>query len=166
MSSEASGYPIPEALHSEYSGEPFKQCTQCGGSLSQAFAYQIQKVFRGEEVLFELALCQSCSEGLGREISEESHEALSEFMQSLLTSHYASDACKSCGIPRYELVRYSRVALCQTEFLAYEMTLCETCEDAVQNKLSQETRDRHDDFIRDNFPGVPSELDLNPLKLF
>lgn len=43
--------------------------------------------------------------------------------------------------------------------------ICGRCTDGVDEILSQKTREAHDGFVRDRFPGVPADLDL-PVGLF
>ena len=42
------------------------------------------------------------------------------------------------------------------------MIMCDTCEERVQELLSQKTRDVHEDFMQNHFPGIPANLDLRP----
>src|SRR5688572_17890380 len=52
---------IPAEFHSEYEGRPFQSCTRCGEMLSEiAEGYQIFKLFRRGEAIYEYALCHPC----------------------------------------------------------------------------------------------------------
>lgn len=42
------------------------------------------------------------------------------------------------------------------------LVMCDGCNERLQDCLSRKTRDVQDDFVRDNFPGVPADLDLSP----
>ncbi|MEM7263704.1 MAG: hypothetical protein AAF488_17075 [Planctomycetota bacterium] len=158
--------PIPEELYSEYSGEPFAKCLVCDAALTDDKIYQIQKSFRGTNVAFEMAICQGCGQSTSEEFSEESLEVMHAFLSTIVDAvAERSEACGACGKAQTELKNFSVVGLCKGEsLLVPRMVVCMECEEDVQNRLSRETRERQGDFVRDNFPGVPADLDLAPLQ--
>ncbi len=158
--------PIPETLHSDYDRGPFKKCVVCEDALTDGRLYQVQKTFRGNEVVFEMAVCERCGRSTCEEFSEESLVVMQTFVGSLVDGMAENeDGCGACGNARDSLRNYSIVGLCRTEeILLPAMIVCEECEHGVQERLSKTTRERQGEFIRDNFPGVPADLDLAPLQ--
>jgi hypothetical protein len=156
--------PIPAELHSVYEGGPFRVCSVCSFPLGAGCLYEIQKVFRRDRVVFEMALCQHCGEKLCREFSRESTEALKGFLLSNFRPSPESCHCHFCGFPRV-LFRegLTLIGACQESSLILPpIVLCGKCEEALQGRISQKTRAVQEDFVRQNFPGVPCDLDLNP----
>ncbi len=155
--------PIPELLHSVYSEGPFRQCTVCDRDLSDGTVYEIQKVFRGTEVVFEYALCFGCYEDISQEFSRESIERVQNFVESEFKPVEDVTHCHFCGLPRSVIHNFTLVGMCCKHALIVPgLVMCETCEERLQTVLSQKTRDVQGDFIRDNFPGIPANFDLSP----
>ena len=48
---------IPEELHSFYEEGLFRKCTICDKDLEHLGLYEVQKVYRNKEVIFETAIC-------------------------------------------------------------------------------------------------------------
>ena len=67
--------------------------------------YEIQKVYQGDRVIFEMALCQHCGEQICQEFSEESMEALKGFLLSHFRPSSEACHCHFCGFPRALLKR-------------------------------------------------------------
>lgn len=161
--SPAEGEPaeVPEILRSEYSGRPFETCLVCRTDLADAELHIVEKMIRGGEAVMEMALCGGCAEEMSRDCSEESLQTIREVQESWAENADDDAACcAGCGkfhvsasgfvvagyfLPGYELMR--------------SMTVCETCHDGVQQRLSRSTRERFGEFIRDHFPGVPENID-------
>jgi len=155
--------PLPQELHSAYAAKPFEKCSSCSARLDSGCLYEIQKVFRMGEVIFEMALCQTCGEEACREFSEESMEALKGFLMCNFTPSPASCHCNFCGFPRAILDRFTLIGACQEQSLLLPpITLCDGCAEALQCRVSPKTRETQEEFLRKNFPGVPGALDLNP----
>jgi hypothetical protein len=163
LNNEAEHGPIPPDLHSFLTGGPFRTCTVCGCGLTNAGLYEIQKVYRGSEVVFEMALCQTCSEGLSREFSKESIDALKGFLVSSFQPSPETRQCHFCAFPRALANGYTLVGACRAETLLLPLiVLCDTCGEKLQSLLSKKTRACQDDFIQNNFPGVPADVDFSP----
>ena len=153
--------PIPPELHSVYDCRPFSRCTICSGSLD--CVYELQKVFRGSEVLFEMAICRQCGEQVAKEFSKESIEAMKGFLLSNFRPHEETSHCHFCGFPRELLSGWTTLGACRNEQLIFPLiVVCETCSESLQERLSKATRDLQDEFIRDHFPGVPENIDFSP----
>ncbi len=154
---------IPSELHSFYDKGPFRSCTVCGGDLSSGCLYEIQKVYRGKEVIFEMAICQTCGEAICQEFSEESMAAMKGFLLSSFKPSRETCHCHFCGFPRPLSSGYTLVAACRASALIVPaIVLCDRCGEKLQARLSKKTKESQEDFIRNNFPGVPAEMDLNP----
>ena len=160
--------PIPKELHSVYEGGPFIKCSVCGHSLAAAESedgvlFEVQKVFHGREVIFEMALCQPCGESLCGELSAESLEALKGFLLCNFKPSLAPQHCHFCCMPRALLDRFTLVAACRRDALVLpSIVLCDHCGDRLQQQISPKTRETQDEFLRDHFPGLPGARDLNP----
>ena len=72
--------PIPELLHSVFEKGPFKTCCVCSKVLTDGRLYEIQKVFKGREAIFEMAICHGCGEEVAQEFSDESKENMKKFL--------------------------------------------------------------------------------------
>jgi hypothetical protein len=48
------------------------------------------------------------------------------------------------------------------QLLMPPIIMCDACQLYLNERISKKTRDIRDEFIRDNFPGVPTDLDLSP----
>lgn len=157
---------IPESLHSDYEEGPFTKCLVCSQSLQTAQLYQIQKTRRGPETILEMAICFRCAKDLGDEMSEESKETIQRFMQTLVEHPDDPDSCRACAKRPDAVVNATTFAVCMGEFLMMSpVTICDECEDNLQNSLSKATRDRQGQFFRDHFPGIPADLDISPLRV-
>jgi hypothetical protein len=125
--------------------------------------YEIQKVFRGPEVLFEMAICRRCGEQVAKEFSEESIEAMKGFLLSNFKPDKEASHCHFCAFPLALLTGWTMVGACMEDRLVFPpIILCEPCSENLQQRLSKKTRDVQDEFIRDHFPGVPADLDFSP----
>ena len=153
---------IPPEMRSEYEEGPFQTCLVCRGTLDDGRTYQILKVRRGRECVLEMALCFRCANEVQKEFSEESREAIRRFrMRAFQCS--AENTCEFCPRPLEELTAFTVTGLCRGASLIHELVfVCDTCEEALNELLSQKTRDVEGDFIRQNFPTVPEALDLSP----
>ena len=78
--------PIPEELRCTFTDGPFTQCSVCGKPLVDVGIYEIQKVFRAKECVFELAMCHGCLQSIASEYSEESKDAITEFHMGICWS--------------------------------------------------------------------------------
>jgi len=152
---------IPCELHSAYERGPFKTCTGCSRDLADGCLYQIQKVVRGKETVFEMAICQGCGMRLYEEFSEESLEALKSFFLENFKPSPECSNCHFCGFPRPLAKTYTIVGICQKALLIMPpLVLCDRCSESLQARISKKTRDVQDNFIRSTFPGVPADLDV------
>jgi hypothetical protein len=159
--------PIPDLLHSVYEKGPFRTCCMCGQVLTDGRLYEIQKVYRGKEAIFEMAICHGCGEDVAREFSQESMENMKKFLMENFKPAPEPLHCHFCGFPRALVPNFTIVGMCREHsLLVPSIIMCEKCSESLQEKLSRKTREAQGDFIRDNFPGVPEGLDVSPTPTF
>jgi len=155
--------PIPQLLHSVFEKGPFKTCCVCSKVLTDGRLYEIQKVFKGREAIFEMAICHGCGEEVAQEFSNESKENMKKFLVDNFRPAPAPAQCHFCGFPRNLVPNFTIVGMCQKfSLLVPSIIMCEKCTERLQGKLSRKTREAQGHFIKDNFPGVPEGLDVTP----
>ena len=155
--------PIPTLLHSIFEKGPFRTCCVCGSVLTDGRVYEIQKVYRGKEAIFEMAICHCCGDEVAREFSDESKESMKSFVLSNFRPAPEPTHCHFCGFPRGITPNFTVVGMCrETNLILPSIVMCEACTEKLQAKLSRKTREAQGEFVRDNFPGVPEGLDLSP----
>ncbi len=157
--------PIPTELHSDYEERPFRICTRCGETLCDFVeGYQIAKVFRRGEVVFEYALCAPCHTGLVDEFSDESRQTLEKFYHENITIGLGSEACAICRCGRADLAEpeFTLGAVCHGTELLESLMICGACAEKSGSFISKKTQEVFGDFINDNFPGVPADALPSP----
>lgn len=160
--SEIPEVPIPRRLHSVYANGPFTHCVDCKQNLIEPPQfYEVQKVYKGREVIFEYALCNSCGEKLMKEYSKES---LTNLQQYFIEHYWPSldiEQCQLCHNDSFE--EYSLMSMCRGSSMLALFVICHQCTESLEQLLSEKTRKVMGDFVDDKFPGVPAEFDLLPL---
>jgi len=167
---------IPEAFHSLETDTPFKTCCDCGCELlDSAEMYMVQKSFAKAECVMEFALCDQCKKELDAQISDESKEALYDFLfdnSDVLKAEHEPDPsevmqqieqCLVCERKRSDCESYTYSGLFVGSHIVaglLPMMICDHCQEAISENMSDHTRDVKDKFYRENFPGPPSEIDL------
>jgi hypothetical protein len=74
--------PIPPIFQSLEKDGPFEKCINCERSLLEdGVTYLIERAFKGDEPIIELAMCLECHDLLADELSEESRQRMTEFMK-------------------------------------------------------------------------------------
>ncbi len=150
---------IPPELHSEYEGRPFHTCTRCGEMLREIpEGYQIFKLYRKGETIYEYVLCHPCHSGLVDRFSQESRTRLADFYRQRVSMHLGRGKCAVCGDTRSEAgaEEFSLTAACKGDQLVHDLMVCGPCRVEMQSLLSRETRGVWDRFVEDNLPGAPS----------
>ena len=161
---------IPRELHSEYEERPFQSCTRCGEMLEEiADGYQLFKLYRRGEAIYEYALCHPCHGGVVQQFSVESKLRLAEFHHQRVSLNLGRCRCAVCGNARGEdgEEEFSLTAACRGRRLIHELMVCGRCRREMQSLLSSHTREVWDRFVSENFPGVPgdSTTPVSPLEL-
>ena len=159
---------IPRELHSEYEERPFQTCTRCGELLCEiAEGYQLFKLYRRGEAIYEYALCHPCHAGLLREFSHESRQRLAEFHAQRMTLNLGRMRCAVCGHDRAEDEEFSLTAACQGTGLVHALMVCGPCRRGMHDLLSKHTREVWERFVNDNLAGAPEGTltPVSPLEL-
>ena len=160
------GIPIPNIFHSAYLEGPFTRCTGCDKDLQSASClYEIQKVYKGKEPIFEYALCTECGENLVNEYSQESLAALQQYFIKNYWPSKQEDQCHLCHETIAEETGQERaiMALCKGDQLMIHFILCQSCMEAMEELISEKTRKTMGDFIENKFPGIPAEFTPFPM---
>ena len=148
------GGPIPASLHSAQHERPFTTCQVCSRALDAATSYTIVKSYRRDECVFEMAICTGCAEAEAETYSEASKAALHAFRRRML-EHLEGDGCDTCGSDLDPVRGVSVYGRCRGDELWLVSHMCATCEEALNDALSPETRGEHDRFMQTHFPGPP-----------
>ena len=153
--------PIPAALHSAFLDGPFDKCVSCSADLlAPGCVYQIQKSWKGSEVVFELAVCARCAMETMREFSEESLARIQTFLSKRYRPSLRLDHCHFCRKALDEGTDHEIGAPCMGSGLLRPVVLiCAECSRSSQENLSQKTRNTWKDFVDRNIPGVPDALE-------
>ena len=150
--------PIPHELFSDYTDEPFSNCTRCGESLKDfPGGFQISKAWKRGECVFEYALCDHCRQALMEEFSLESRRRLAEFQQEKVSFEGGLDQCSVCGKKRHDhnASEFVLTGVCEGDRLLHGLMVCGTCGEETQKLISAPTRDTWRRFRDENFPGPP-----------
>jgi hypothetical protein len=163
---------VPVVLHSEYTDEPFKNCTRCGESLLDfPGGYQVSKAWKRGECVFEYALCDHCRMGLMQDFSKESKERLARFEHEHVRYEGGLDHCAVCSTRRDSMAAAEMVltGVCEGDRMLHSLMICENCAEQSRALLSEHTKDTWRRFRDENFPGPPGDevfdLDPEPLQL-
>ena len=90
-------------------------------------------------------------------------EALKCFLFSNFRASPEALHCHFCGLPRALLGGWTLVGACQgSSLILPAIVLCDRCGESLQRRLSKHTRETQEDFIRQNFPCVPADVDFSP----
>ena len=176
---------IPTQFHSVQHEGPFTRCIQCEVDLpTSGRLYAIEKIYRGKEVIIELAMCLDCRDSSSECMSKESIAAIGNYFDSKLdvngrlnrlsqTELQESseimpwiDSCVISGQKIESLHEYQIFAICQGNELQREffpMMISGSVIEEISEILSEQTKGWMDDFIGDNF-GLPSEFCDPPLR--
>lgn len=158
---------IPVEFHSAYEERPFQSCTRCGEMLAEITdGYQILKLYRNREAIYEYALCHPCHAGLVEQFSAESRQRLEEFHRQRVSLNLGRWKCAVCGNARGEdgEREFSITGACQGHRLIHDLMICGACRREMQSLLSTHTRGVWDRFVEENLPGVPADS-LTPCDL-
>jgi len=158
---------IPEELHSEYEERPFQSCTRCGESLEDfEEGYQISKIYRAEECIMEYAICYHCHTSMLEEFSQSSRDAMQRYQAENVRGGLGMHVCAVCDNKREAGVmkEYGLAAICFGMDMIEAVCICGGCSEKMQEVISEETRDRWNKFIEENFPCAPNEVNPEPAK--
>ncbi len=154
---------IPELLYSACDEGPFKACVACGADLTSPEAiYQVQKTWKNDEVVFELAVCARCASLAARDFSAESFERIQRFLMERYQPSLDLGHCHFCRkrLDGEEPAEYEVGGFCRgVRLLRPVVIICTSCSEKSQEDLSEQTRKAWGDFVDSNIPGVPRSLE-------
>lgn len=177
------GDAVPRDFYSEYLSAPFLHCIDCEAEVQwTGEAYSIVKSYVGRETVFEMAICGRCSIRLAESYSDHSKAVIEAAVREwqhpqgrstppattanpgLVRGRIEELAhCAACGRSRVECRRYCIVgafigqALVSPADTSFRLPLliCDRCNSAATENISQQTRDNWDRFVEDHFDGPP-----------
>jgi hypothetical protein len=171
---------IPKILYSSDSGKPFTNCMVCDQYLlNDGTAYLIEKAVKNhralnvKEVIFEYAMCLSCSIKMNSSLSEESRQRINEYFQQntdlvnrrerllakkrVRTTDWIS-RCLIKDTPIKESEEYQIVAQCDGNHMLFTympFALSMKALDEISSLLSAKSLGEIDDFMGKYFTGPP-----------
>ena len=173
---------IPSEFYDSEQDAPFQHCTMCEVSLTEPpKTYVVEKAMKqypgkgAQELVYEIAICQSCVEKSREAMSDESIQYLMEYMQENgpqipgfqqgisgeSQPEDNLDACLFTGTKREQLKEYKIVALLRGNELPYYsnpyLVSGDVMED-IASLLSPKTRDELNR-MRDQILDIPPELE-------
>ena len=170
---------IPEKFHNSLTDHPFEHCKMCKKELLESKSeYLIEKAYRrfkddkGEELLFEVAICLECATNMRSTLSKESVSNIQSFffrkaMERRATmadpAGFMGDPLRECllnGKPLEDTEEYQIYAHCRGYQISIDggyYMLSDEIIEKIQSLLSKETKDELQRFSDDNF-GIPPEL--------
>jgi hypothetical protein len=172
--------PIPETFQSlQYDGL-FTKCIECERELLDGSClYWIERVFRGTEPIFEMAMCMTCREKIAEELSEDSRMRINAYVEERLdvemrhteTQQWPDDQldlwlerCALTKRPLAECRTYQIAGACVGPLLSIDMLpimISDQAGEEMQKLMSKKTRDRLGDMVNDYF-GMPPEFADEP----
>lgn len=143
---------------------PFSTCLLCKCNLIACDDYLIEKAIRGNDVIFEIAMCMDCAMKMQQELSKESLERIHQFMSRVdMTSRFlffrnkqsthAPDYLKHCLVsnseinPNEEHQIYAHCSKGKMLYGMYPFAMNQETMEEIQSLLSAKTRQALDDFM-------------------
>ena len=170
---------VPKFFHSVERGEPFSHCLDCERFLlGDGQPYMIEKAFRGEETVYEYALCLGCTFALLSSLSTESMQAIDRFYDERvdlgarrqnLRREFGTDVeawvrlCVLCSTPRLECTEYQAFGWCHGPDLVFRdhpLFVCGACVDQLVEHLSKKTIGELERWSEENLAPPPYIRDL------
>ncbi len=179
MYSNNSTLDIPQKFNNSLTEHPFEHCKMCKKELLESESeYIIEKAYRkfvddkGEQLLFEVAICLECASGMRSTLSKESVSNIQGFffkkaMERKVTrsnsENFTEDPLGECllnGKLIEDMEEYQIYAHCKGRKIAAQggyYLLSDDIIETIQSLLSKETKDELQRFSDENF-GIPPEL--------
>lgn len=172
---------IDQWLASEETGESFSHCLCCQVPLVEIDAqWLVTKEFARDECVLEYAICQPCRDRVTDQLSEESKEAVRNFLEKEidwgermkefmmfrdLVERF--DSCIACCAPRENVEGFGLSALFDSggTIVAGPLPLiiCQPCIVRMTAPLSTESREVWMKFLADHFAGPPNDSGFSGL---
>ena len=164
---------------------PFDRCTLCNSDLQEQHKYVVEKVFKQNkmlatsEIVHEYAICWECTQTAGKEVSDESRQAIVD----LFSEHqiyvrmkadflhenelYAMESwVEKCSLTGKEIrlcEEYAVSGVIENGCLVFDyspMVVSDTFMQKLQSVLSKETKEAFDDLSEQILDGAPSLEDF------
>ena len=176
---------IPEQFRQSFGDNFFSHCSFCSIELfSENSGYMINKIYRQNECIYEIAYCLDCSQKMRETYSKESldqitiffptEDELKERRMSIILldkedkNEKLTQNCVVCKEKKNTLQEgYHEYAYCENAKLGYGIfpyMMCEPCVLLLYKSLSQETLQAYHEFIETHF-GLPPEFNLKDEKV-
>jgi len=156
--------PIDKAFYPFDSDEPFKSCTMCQVEFEEDPDFLVEKAVKGNDVIFEIAMCIPCAETMRKQLSADSMKRMDTYMSAVdfqaRIEHFSeneSDDIKdfigSCLVKGKEIDpndEHQIYAYCQGGEMIYSALPYAISGEAIeemQELLSPETKREMDDFM-------------------
>ena len=156
--------PIDKAFYPFDNEEPFQECTMCKLKFEEETDFLIEKAVKGNDVIFEIAMCLPCAENMRKQLSAESIERIEEFMSGVdfeeRANHFLNNQsdeiddyigkCLVSGKPIDKNEEHQIYAYCQGGEMIYSAlpyAISGEIMEQVQELLSPETKQELDDFM-------------------
>lgn len=171
---------IHQWLACEESGRPFSHCIHCKLPLLEiAEPWLVNKDYHRDECVIEYAICQPCRDLTTARISEESKEAVRNFLETEIDwterqKEYMMmydevgrfDSCVACRKSRKECDGFALSALYDAEGRLVTgplpLLICHDCVGRIVSSLSDESREVWRRFLAEHFAGPPhGEFDVS-----
>lgn len=165
--------PLRSWLRSHETGQAFSHCIHCRMPLLELDeAWLVNKEFHHNECTLEYAICQSCRNTVSNQLSEESKQAVRDFLEHEIPWEqriaeflrhpdpaWRLEHCIACEAPRESCQGYSVSiqldASGEPVLGALPLMMCEHCTERISQRLSAASRDAWDRFLRDHFDCPP-----------
>ena len=158
-------------------GESFTHCIHCKLPLLEIDSqWLINKDFHKGECTLEYAICEGCREQTSEEFSDESKQAVRNFLENeipwedrlksfVLDPESRMSHCVACDCPREHADGYATSVMLDSsgeiDFGPLPLLLCSECVEQMSERLSQSTKDSWRCFLHDRFD-CPPQLSTLP----
>ncbi len=146
------------------SDEPFKSCTMCQTVFGENTDFLVEKAIKGNDVIFEIAMCIPCAEKMRKQLSVDSMKRMEEYMAVVdfqaRAEHFLENQsdriedyigrCLVSGKQIEPNEEHQIYAFCQGREMIYSAlpyAISGEIMDELQELLSPETRQEMDDFM-------------------
>lgn len=177
--------PIPEIFYSEKKNRPFENCTRCDKKLGKndeiyliEKAYERNRVTHDPELVFEVAYCFDCREGLMQSLSKTSRKKLEAYFKAhtdldkrdaelkkydLMDPDIWINNCIVKNKPIDQAKVFQLYAICWKNELVFHNSpymICGEAMDEIVELLSNKSLDILNDFLTDLLDMPPEVMEI------
>ena len=156
--------PINKIFYPFDSEEPFQSCTMCQTKFEEDTDFLIEKAIKGNDVIFELAICLPCAEDMRKQLSADSLKKIEAYMSAVdfegraqhfveTQSDQIEDFIGNCLVsgekidPKEEHQIYAYCQGGEMIYTAMPYAMSGAVMEEIQELLSPETKQEMDDFM-------------------